>query len=482
MNRPTGPKVDIFGGSSDPRRSAYAAASAGNKMRDEMFAGEAPAHEALGVAQVVELRDTRMLISLGPGNSLDVAKIDGAKVGHRVLCNRNTMAATEVIVDEVPTGIIVTCARADHDLGVAEGEVIGHVRAFRCAHLKPRKGERLIVDQSLTFVIGTLGMPPATHAYQPKIEVGWDDIGGQEEAKAALREAIELPLAHPQLFKAYGKTGVKGVLLWGPSGTGKTIMAKAAATAIAKAHGKNASEGFVYVKGPELLNKFIGASEENVRGLFQGARKHKETHGYPALIFLDECEALLGSRDRNLHASVNATVVPQFLAEMDGLEESAAIFVLATNRPDMLDPAVTRDGRVDRKVRVGRPSRDDAAQIFEIHLRDRPTIGGGHVTRAVAELFSDDRVFRELGDGLFLRLRDLVSGAMIAGIVERASTAAVMRDIARGARRPNGIEVDDLVWAIGKAEDDLAATNHGEAVKEMAEVHEAQKLAAARPR
>lgn len=430
--------------------------------------------DARAIGTVVELRGDHMIVSMGLAGPVDVNRFKGAAVGDRVLLQRNTMQATEVVKDELATGTIVTVTRSTDK--VVEAQVNNELKAFRCPPgWKIRKGERVIVDPGWQYVIGTLGMPPASFSRAPSVSVEWSDVGGQEEAKEQLREAIELPLAHPELFAAYGKRSVKGVLLWGPSGTGKTLIAKAAATGIARAHGKKASDGFVYVKGPELLNAYIGKSEEAIRALFAAARDHKAEHGYPAVVFIDECDALLGARDRGVNVSLNATIVPQFLAEMDGLDDHAAMFILATNRPDMLDPAVVREGRIDRKVKVDRPTRKDCGKIFEIHLRGRPLVGDDHAGRSITEIFSDKRVIRELGEGVALRLRDFVSGAMIAGIVEQASTAAITRDICAGVSKPSGISVEDLVWSVGKAETALLGTNHDSAVRELLETMQAAK-------
>lgn len=417
-------------------------------------------------AVVVELRDAGMLISFGAGNTVDVKQIDGVCVGDRVLCNRNTLQAVEVVKDAVPTGTIVTVEKISDDKQIVEGTYLTALRSYRCPPTlvgKIKVGDRVVLDPSTTYVIGTLGAPPSMFSRQPAISVGWDDVGGHEDAKRQLREAIELPLTHPELFKAYGKRGIKGILLYGPPGTGKTLLAKAAATSIARAHGKDGTHGFVYVKGPELLNPYIGRSEEAIRGLFAAARDHKERHGYPSLVFLDECDALLGSRDRGVNVSVNATTVPQFLAEMDGMDDAAAIFVLATNRPDTLDSAVMREGRIDRKVKVDRPTRPDAIAIAEIHLGSRPLAGkptspvrNAKRTDASARSFAlhlIDAMHGRLIDPKApadrrLRMWDAVSGAMIAELVERASTNAMMRDVEAAQATAQGMTEKDLDAAI----------------------------------
>lgn len=422
--------------------------------------------EPTTVGTIVEVRDKRMMMSLGILGLFDIGKIDGAKVGLRVLCQRNTMQAVEVLADKIPVGRIITVKKLGK--GYVEADIDNALRAVTCS-FTCKVGERVVLDGSDRYVIATLGMPPAPNAFAPKISVGWDDVGGQTEAKDALREAIELPLAHKELYAGYQKKGVKGVLLLGPAGTGKTMLGKAAATAIARAHGKAAAEGFIYVKGPELLSKWIGETERQVRAIFEAAREHKAKHGYPAVVFIDECDALLGIRDRNATTNLNATVVPQFLAEMDGLDDSAAVFLLATNRADMLDPAVVREGRVDRKVRVTRPAEQDAKQIFEIHLRGRPLAGTSHAERGVTELYAEHRILRRFDEKVSLRLRDMASGAMVAGIVEQASTFALLRDVEEHKKTPTGISADNITMAIDRAQKALEETDHSEVVREMME-------------
>ena len=430
------------------------------------------ADEPTAIATVVELRGERMTIAGGPGMILDVHRFEDVRVGDRVLCARNTMQAISKISDPVPVGSIVSVQR--HEADIVEAEMMGVLRAFRWGGAKKfARGERAIVDPSGAFVIGTLGMPPQIYATPPPTHVRWEDVGGHSEAKEALREAIELPYSHPELFAAYGKRHVRGVLLSGPAGCGKTLLAQAAATALAKSHGADASDGFVYVKGPELIQSYIGKSEEAIRRLFSAAREHKKAHGYPAVIFLDECDALLGQRDRGTNISINSTTVPQFLAEMDGLDDHAAMFILATNRPDMLDPAVLREGRVDRKIRIKRPTQIEARQIFEIHMGKRPAPAGrgAMLDAATDELFSDVRIVRDYASsgGPALRLRDFVSGAMIAGIVEQATTGAMMRDIAAGKSEAGGVKKTDLVLAITKTQAALEHANHAEAFAEAME-------------
>jgi proteasome-associated ATPase len=236
-----------------------------------------------------------------------------------------------------------------------------------------KSGDKVLTDSSGYVVIHRMPeADKARFAFTETTDITWDSIGGQTEAKEQMIEAVELPLKQSRVYDFYGKPKVKGILLYGPPGCGKTMLAKATATAIAKAYSQEAVSGFMYVKGPELLDPFVGVSESNIRNLFSRARAHKSKHGTQAVIFIDEADALLGSRGGNRHSvsDMEKTIVPSFLTEMDGLEESAALVILATNRPSDLDPAVVREGRIDRKIRVSRPDVKGALEIFKIHLQN----------------------------------------------------------------------------------------------------------------
>lgn len=428
------------------------------------------------IGNVLEVREDSMIVGFGPGNAVGVELVEDVRVGDRIICNRQSMQPLEIIRDKQPMGTVITVERVTGE--VVEAIFLGQLRTFRAEGFTLKVGERVVIDQSMTYVLGSLGMPPAKHAVAPKITVSWDDIGGQQEAKDALAEAIELPMLHAKLFESYGKAPVKGVLLAGPPGCGKTLLAKAAATSIARAHGASGAEGFIYIKGPEVLNRFIGQSEENIRGIFSAARAHKAKHGYPAVVFLDECDALLGKRRDDTVNSIGTTTVPQFLAEMDGLDDFAAIFILATNRPDMLDPAVVREGRIDRKVIVQRPTLDDARGIFAIHLRGKPLGSGADkdmlIERVSDDLFADRRAVREIVPGVSLRLRDMASGSLIAGVVERATMIALRRDIKANAKKPTGLVEADFTTALDLVQEGLRHTNHGDVAEEL--IDAARKL------
>jgi proteasome-associated ATPase len=317
-------------------------------------------------------------------------------------------------------------------------------------------GDRIQLDNSKSVIVRSLGQKNEDFNIVETGNVTWDDIGGLVDAKQQMQEAIELPITHADLYRSYKKKPLKGLLLWGPPGCGKSMLAKAAASSIANLHGKLAiNSGFIYVKGPEILRKYVGESEGLIRGLFDRARKHKAKHGYPAFLFIDEADAILRKRGTGISSDMESTIVPAFLAEMDGLEDSGCIVGLATNRPDTLDNAITRDGRIDRKIMVPRPDNIAAKDIFRLHLRGVPLVNMSQsdaAKLAVNELFSESRKLytckMKSGKEQFFTLSHLVNGALIAGIVDQASSIAMHRNI-KGSRQ-KGVTGEDLSDAVGK--------------------------------
>lgn len=340
---------------------------------------------------------------------------------------------------------------------------------------KPKAGDRVILDLTEKVIARNLGRTDKSKIFTQETGVTWDDVGGLAEAKADLIEAIEEPIRYKDLYKRYKKRPTRGVLLYGPPGTGKTLLGKAAATALAKVHGKSArSGGFLYVKGPELLNMFVGNSEANIRQLFATARVHKEEHGYPAIVFIDEADALMGKRgNARGFEGMERTLVPQFLAEMDGLEDAGCMVLLATNRPDTLDPAVVRKGRVDKKVYVRRPTQEESTDIFKLYLKDLPVGPGVTVDDLAKEgartLFDEKHALYKIilkkgekEEQNIFAMRDLASGALIAGLANEASQLAIRRE--RDGKKPSGVTFGDLRDVVAAQLREERALDHADAI------------------
>jgi proteasome-associated ATPase len=309
------------------------------------------------------------------------------------------------------------------------------------------------------------------HLLEMVPELPWEKVGGQAEARQAVRDAIELPLLHGDLFKAYQHTSPKGILLHGPPGCGKTLLGKATAYNLTKQlreiTGQERKEYFMHVKGPEILNMWVGESERQVREIFARARE-KAKEGFLPFIFIDEAESILGTRRSGRHSGILSTLVPMFCAEMDGIESlQQMVIILASNRADLIDPAILRPGRIDRKIKVCRPDRKEAEEIYRIYLtpnlplsKELLTANDGDskqavdaIIRRVLEEQFDRKVsnrFLEVatrsGRQEFLYRSDLISGAIIASIVERAKETAIKRAIANPD--DDGLRIEDFVAAL----------------------------------
>jgi proteasome-associated ATPase len=301
-------------------------------------------------------------------------------------------------------------------------------------------------------------------------DAAYEDIGGLGEQIETVRDAVELPFLHPELFAEHRLSPPKGVLLYGPPGCGKTLIAKAVAASLSKKlghrDGKEIRSFFLHVKGPELLNKYVGETERKIREIFKKARERAE-EGHPVIIFFDEMDALFRTRGTGVSSDMESTVVPQFLAEIDGLEALRNVIVIgASNRQDLLDPAMLRAGRLDVKIRIDRPDRQGAVDIFQKYLSidlpydeallrdaegDRRRAVDHLIADAVEEMYGtkDENKFLEVsyanGETEVLYFKDFSSGAMVSGIVSRAKKYAIKRTIETGVR---GIALSDIIQAI----------------------------------
>ena len=314
----------------------------------------------------------------------------------------------------------------------------------------PCEGDSVLLDQNHVIAIKRT---KESRYVVPDRQIGWDDIGGQKEAKNIIREVIEDPYQNKEIYEKYNQESPKGILLYGPPGCGKTLLGKAAASTLATLANKNHVEsGFLYVKAPEILNMFVGNSESKVRQIFKQGLRHYEKHGYPCVIFIDEADAILMSRQQTETERWRNSLVAMFLAEMDGIQNNHSIVILATNRPKAIDGAITRDGRIDYHIHVPRPSQDDAFEILRVHLKDMPLNDieiDEAVAVAIASIFDKDKTIYNISHkngSHIMSMGDCVNGAFLAGIARKAKQQAIRRDIVEG--KFGGVSLDDFLTAV----------------------------------
>ncbi len=330
-----------------------------------------------------------------------------------------------------------------------------------------KSGDEVRVDSNYRMALEMLSSTKSHEHYLDVVpELPWEKVGGQEDALQAIKDAIELPLLHVDLFQKFQHATPKGFLLYGPPGCGKTLIGKATAYNLTKRLGEKTgaqmNEYFMHVKGPEILNMWVGESERMVREIFATARE-KRRDGFMPFLFIDEAESILGTRRASRYSNILSTLVPMFCSEMDGIDSlNDVVIILASNRADLIDPAILRPGRIDRKIKVNRPNREGARDIYRIYLTpDLPYDGAlskeaEHIGAAVGKLIERfvDWQFARREENKFLEVTlrsgrkeilyrsDLISGAIIASIVERAKAIAIKRAIA--TQQEEGIREMDL--------------------------------------
>lgn len=367
--------------------------------------------------------------------------------GNTVLLNESMVLVDQRAADDVGVVRTITQVLDDGRLLVrdASGALTAVRRSSELALAKLSNGQRVLVEPSARLAIGLLPQEDDLDLVLEEIpDVTFDDIGGLDAQIERIRDAVQLPFLHRELFERYDLRAPKGVLLYGPPGNGKTLIAKAVAHALAAESGAGGGV-FLSVKGPELLNKYVGESERLIRLIFARARE-RAADGRPVVVFIDEMDSMLRTRGSGVSSDVETTIVPQFLTELDGVESLDNVMVIgASNRVDMIDPAVLRAGRLDVKIRIDRPSAESAVAIVRHYLTDDLPLRQGMDASALAAVLVRDIMARsarrELAQvrdangrwrGLFLA--DVVSGASLKNIVDRAKTRAVKASIETGGQ------------------------------------------------
>jgi proteasome-associated ATPase len=396
------------------------------------------------------------------------------QVGQEVLLNeafniidmRLFETAGEVlrVRETLPDGRVVLLGHGDEEKVLGRSEAMSDVRL--------RAGDYVRIDAKSSLVLEKMERPEVEELVLEEVpDITYSQVGGLMEQIEQIRDTVELPYLHRDLFREYELEPPKGILLYGPPGCGKTLIAKAVANSLAQKVSERTGDPdvrsyFLNIKGPELLNKWVGETERQIRLIFQRA-KEKSDEGVPVIVFFDEMDSLFRTRGTGISSDVEATIVPQLLSELDGVESLKNVVVIgASNREDLIDPAILRPGRLDVKIKINRPDPVAAREIFRIYLTDatpldpdeRATFDGEDaayigqmIEETVEEMYAerDENRFLEVtyanGDREVLYFKDFSSGAMIENIVRRAKKDAIKRQIAGGS---GGIRSSDLRAAI----------------------------------
>jgi proteasome-associated ATPase len=407
---------------------------------------------------------------------------------HPDLDDRDLQRGQEVVLNE---SLNVVLARSGERTGeivtlkevLADGKravIVGRADEERVVDLveelteRPlRSGATMLLASRADLLVEELPRPEVDNLVLAEVpDVSYSDVGGLDAQIEQITDAVELPFLHQELFAEHQLPAPKGILLYGPPGCGKTLIAKAVANSLAQkvrgvAGTEEARSYFFNIKGPELLNKYVGETERQIRLVFERAREKSE-EGWPVIVFFDEMESLFRIRGSGISSDMESTIVPQLLAEIDGVETLRNVIVIgASNREDLIDPAILRPGRLDVKIKIERPNEESASSIFGRYLTSEIPIGrdaidelgGGDIDKAlrvmiehtVEEMYAVEErnqfleVTYQTGDKEVMYFKDFSSGAMIENIVRRAKKLAIKRVIDGG---PKGIVLEDLLDSI----------------------------------
>ncbi len=394
-------------------------------------------------------------------------------VGQQVLLNEALVVIAGLGYEE--TGELVTIKELleDHQAVVMaradDQRVITLAQPLREEHL--RVGDQLTVDSRTGLGMSRVHLTDMQSLVLEEVpDIAYSDIGGLNSQIEAIQDSVELPFAHPELYREHGLSAPKGILLYGPPGCGKTLIAKAVAHSLAQRAAERNGAGstrsyFLNIKGPELLDKYVGETERHIRLIFARARE-KALHGDPVVVFFDEMESLFRTRGTGVSSDVETTIVPQLLAEIDGVERLDNVIVIgASNREDMIDPAILRPGRLDVKIKIRRPDASGAAEIFGKYLTTQLPIHAAELAADADAQATIDRMIRGTveamystaqvneflevtyvtGDSEILYFKDFASGAVIHNVVDRAKKHAIKALITDGER---GLKMEYLLRAV----------------------------------
>ncbi len=411
----------------------------------------------------------KMRVNLHPDIDIDTLE-RGAEVVLNESFNVVTARSAEGAGDVVSIKEVLEDGVRAIVVGRTDEEIVCELAdALRGVHL--RSGDTVRLDPRTHLLLEKLPRPEIEDLLLEEVpDISYHDIGGLDSQIEQIADAVELPFLYQDLFAEHALPAPKGILLYGPPGCGKTLIAKAVANSLAKKVASKTGDEkgrsyFINIKGPELLNKYVGETERQIRLVFQRAREKSE-EGWPVIVFFDEMDSMFRTRGTGISSDMESTIVPQLLAEIDGVEGLRNVIVIgATNREDLIDPAILRPGRLDVKIKIERPNEAAARQIFSRYLTVDVPLDEDEVARAgsaeaavsamidvTAEMMyrtDEENRFLEVtyanGDKEVLCYRDFSSGAMIENIVRRAKKLAIKRVIAGGTR---GVRTQDLLDSI----------------------------------